>query len=285
MKFNILTFFTEGPPHDTGTNLVAAEQEFQIATKDHADKYLAYSPRKLTALDPAFEICCRDYTSWLEQHPDRNQLGNYKPNWARIGFQMWKPFLVQHVLNSSQVQMGDIVLYHDVDCHTYPTYILNCEQWKNISSRILNELKCDIFIPAEGTLERDVKAYLIRKYLGEDYFRRSSLWNGLMVMRKSEKLLQFLEEWVDMSSELENISPLPNPEPRPDFHWHSVDQSVLGILAWIWVSKGLLPKGWPYYKVNHRHFSKENLVLLRGKFLYKKILRRTLSRFQTLLRR
>ncbi len=86
------------------------------------------------------------------------------------------------------------------------------------------------------------------------------MWAGLVVMRKSEKLLQFVREWVEMSSDLNNISPLPNPFPHHDFIWHSVDQSTAGVLAWLWRLRGDLPINWPRYTIVDRHFSKEKVM-------------------------
>lgn len=263
-KFIIVTFYTEGFPHDHGTDLVAVEQYFQKIVRDHADKYMSFNPRTLLGMDPIFSKCFKDYTSWLEQHPNRNQLGKYNPGWARLGFQMWKPFLIQHILNSEEVKTGDIVLYHDVNFLNYPTYILGCEQWRGLSSNILNKLKCDIFIPKGLPLKKDVKTYLIRKFLGKDYFEKNGLWNGLIVMRKSEMALRFISEWAGISSQLENISPLPNPDPHPDFIWHSVDQSTAGVLACMWRSNKRLPMDWPRYELRGRRFSEEAVIEPKG---------------------
>jgi hypothetical protein len=175
--------------------------------------------------------------------------------------------------------MGDIVFYHDINFHRYPNYILNCDQWRNLSLKVLNDLKCDIFIPSSGvTLKKDVKAYLIRKYLGEEYFEKTGLWNGLIVMRKSKTLLRFLKEWTEMSAQLDNISYLPNPNPHPEVIWHSPDQSVAGVLAHLWCSKGLLPKTWPRYEVKDRNFSEDNLWRM-GSWNLDKRAKRLLLRF------
>lgn len=263
-RFIIVTFYTEGFPHDHGTDLVAVEKYFQETVKDHTDQYMSFNPRKLLGMDPTLSKCFKDYSSWLEQHPDYSQLGKYNPVWARIGFQMWKPFLIQHILNSEEVKTGDIVLYHDVNFLNYPNYILGCEQWRDLSSNILHKLKCDIFIPKGLPLKKDVKAYLIRKFLGKNYFEEQGLWNGLIVVRKSEMALQFIGEWADISSQLENISPLPNPDPHPDFIWHSVDQSTAGVLACIWRSTKRLSRDWPRYELRGRRFSEEAVIEPKG---------------------
>ncbi len=259
MKFIILTFFTEGFPYDNGENFVVVEQEFQKIVKDHADKYVVFTPRKLIGIDPEFEKYFKNYTLWLQQHPNRNQLGNYSERWTNIGFLGWKPQFIQHFLNSEEVETGDVVLYHDVDFLRHPNYVLSCEQWRDLSLNILNELGCDIFIPCGLRLKHDVKAYLIRKYLGDHFYDKRGLWGGLIVMKKSRMAVQFLSEWASLSSQLDNISPIPNPDPHPEFVWHSVEQSVASVLAWRWRLGGRLPMDWPRYEVRDRHFSKKNL--------------------------
>jgi len=284
MKFIILTIFTEGAPHDHGANLVSIEQEFKNAVKDHADKYIAITPGELVAMDPAYDKYCGDYTSWLERHPDRNQLGRHNPGWAKVGFLMWKPQVIKRLLNSDEIEMGDIVLYHDVNCRAYPNYILNCEQWRGLSASILDELKCDFFMSSGYSLKTDVKACLVRKYLGEEYFEKAGLWAGLIVMRKSPMALQFVSEWADMSSQLENVSPLPNPNPHPEFIWNSIEQSTAGVLAWKWRLEGRLAMDWPRYKIRERRFAKEYLtkVDLKGR-PYRSPFRRVLSKLRNLL--
>lgn len=263
-RFIIVTAYSEGPPHDSGDDLVEVEQYFRETVEDHADKYLSFNLRMLRGMDPIFDSCLKDRSAWLEQHPDRGQLGKYNEAWVRMGFQMWKPFLMRHLLNGAQVEMGDVVLYHDVNFRKYPAYLLGCEQWRDLSFNILDDLQCDIFMSRGQPLKRDVKAWLIRKVLGDDSFEESGLWNGLIVLRKSEVALRFVEEWAALSSQLENISPLPNPDPHPEFIWHSVDQSVAGVLACRWRSEQRLPADWPRYLLRDRVFAAEALIGPKG---------------------
>src|SRR5262245_26620728 len=106
-RFIVATFYTEGPPRASGDDLVAGEQYFRETVEDHADRYLSFNPGILRGMDPAFAPCLADYSAWLEQHADRAQLGRYNPVWARMGFQMWKPFLIRHILTSAEVSAGD----------------------------------------------------------------------------------------------------------------------------------------------------------------------------------
>jgi hypothetical protein len=173
---------------------------------------------------------------------------------------MYKPHVIRRVLSSPLMEPGDVLLYHDVDYEAYPAYIRDCEQWKSLSFDILDSLRSDFFIPLGGALERDVKSCLIRKHLGESFFKARGVWAGIMIFRKTPLSSRFVEEWVSLSSDLDNISPLPNPDPRPKYMWHSVDQSVAGVLARRWVKDGLLPASWFRYELRGRCFSKSTLI-------------------------
>jgi hypothetical protein len=254
-RFWILTFYTEGEPHDQGENLVAVEREFRRLVAPVADEYVAHCPRSIKEDGDLAATVCADCTQWLAEHPLRHQLLRYSRRWARIGFLRWKPYIIRKLLLSDDVRNEDIILYHDVDISTYPVYTEGITDWRELCVHILDELSCDIFVPTGLPLERDVKAFLVRKYLGDAHRRDPGVWAGLMVLRKSAQAIAFVNEWLEMSMDLDNISPLPNPDPYVKMEWHSVDQSVLGVLGKMWSQRGLLPSGWPRYYVQGRRFS------------------------------
>lgn len=259
-KLIFVTIYSQGPPYDHGRNLTQVEHEFRKHVEPYVDLYVSYAPGRLVREDPTATPSVADYTSYLEDHPNRGQLGNYKSSWSRLGFLMYKPYVIRRVLSSPLMEPGDVLLYHDVDYEAYPVYIRDCEQWKSLSFDILDSLKSDFFIPLGSTLEHDVKSYLVRKHLGESFFKSRGVWAGIMIFRKTPLSSRFIEEWVSLSSDLDNISPLPNPNPRPKYMWHSVDQSVAGVLARRWVKDGLLPAEWFRYELRGRCFSKGTLI-------------------------
>jgi hypothetical protein len=259
-KLIFVTVYSQGPPHDHGNDLTQVEQEFRKHVEPYVDLYVSYAPGRLLREDPSAAPAVADYTSYLEAHPDRGQLGYYKSSWSSLGFLMYKPYVIRRVLSSSLMEPGDVLLYHDVDYKAYPVYVRDCDQWKSLSFEILDSLKSDFFIPLGGPLEHDVKSCLVRKHLGESFFKARGVWAGIMIFRKSPLSSRFVEEWLSLSSDLDNISPLPNPDPRPKFIWHSVDQSVAGVLARRWVKDGLLRAAWFRYELKGRCFSKATLV-------------------------
>jgi hypothetical protein len=139
------------------------------------------------------------------------------------------------------------------------SYTQGCDQWRFLSSAILDDLGCDVFSPFGLPLKYDTKDFLTRKYNVDN--EKMGLWNGIVILRKSKQSERFVDEWIGMC-ELENISPLPNPNPNEHLFWHSVDQSVMGVLGQIWKENGLLPTCWPKYHLENRVFSNSSLRIL-----------------------
>lgn len=259
-----LTFYTEGAPYDGGVDLADTEREFRAVVSPYVDEYLACCPRQLRAECEDAVPVCADYSRWMARHPRRAQVTRYPERWARVGFLAWKPYICRRVVACDEVAAGDIVFYHDVDLNRYPQYRLYAHEWKEVAVALLDQLGCDLFAPFGKPLKYDTKAFLIRKYLGSqpEWFERRGVWAGLIVMRKSPLVTGFLEEWFALCSDLDNISPLPNPDPHPEFECHSGEQSVMAVLALQWRREGRLPSSWPRFTTVRRTFSWNSLVEL-----------------------
>jgi hypothetical protein len=253
-KVTLLTFYTEGPPLDHGLPLAHVNRVFEDFVAPHVDEYLAFTPRQLASLGPEAAASCADHTQWLAEHPRRHELGRYNQGWARVGFQRWKSLIIRHVLERDDLQPGDLVLYHDVNWMRYPQYLVGIPEWRRLCSAILDALGCDVFAPAGLHMYRDVKASLIRRYLPDADKFQWGVWTGLVVLRKSPQSLAFAREWAEMCADLDNSSPLPDPAPHRHIIHHSVDQSVLGVLAQRWKREGRLPKDWPRFGEGNRVF-------------------------------
>lgn len=246
-RFIAVTFYTEGPPYDAGTPLADAERHFRAAVEPYVDEVRSFCPRSMLALWPDAERYCRDYSEWLDHHPLRHELRHYNRGWAKLGFLSWKPFLLHSLLHDETILPGDVIFYHDVNFQKYPAYARTPAEWRDVSLRILDELGCDIFSPSGLRLESDAKAFLVRRYLRESAGFDRGVRAGLILFRKSRQSLEFVDEWMTMCDDLDNISPLPNPKPYAAALWHSQEQSALAVLALKWKQQGRLPAEWPLY--------------------------------------
>jgi hypothetical protein len=253
-RFIAVTFYSEGPPRDTGTPLVDMERHFREAVEPYVDEVLSFCPRSMSARWPAADMYLQDHSEWLDQPPLRNQLTHYNRGWAKFGFLSWKPFLLHSLLHDETIRLGDVLFYHDVNLQKYPAYARTPAEWRDVSLRILDELGCDIFCAAGLRLESDTKAFLVRRYLRESAGLDRGVRASLIIFRKSRQSLEFVDEWKTMCDDLDNISPLPNPKPYAAALWHSVEQSALGVLALKWKQEGRLPAEWPLYAAGDLSF-------------------------------
>ena len=256
-RFIVVTFYTEGPPRDAGTPLADVEREFRVAVAPYVDELLSFSPTSMAARWPGAESSFRDYSEWLEQHPQRHQLTHYNRGWAKIGFLGWKPFLLHSLLHDETIRPGDVLMYHDVNLRKYPSYARTPAEWRDVSHRILDEVGGDIFCGAGSRLEVDTKASLVRRYLHAAAGCERGVQAYLVIVRKSQQSIEFIDEWKRMCDDLDNLSPLPNPRPYAGTLWHSQEQSVLGVLALKWKQEGRLPAEWPVYAAGDFSFDSE----------------------------
>ena len=246
-RFIVVTFYSEGSPWDAGISLVDEERQFRAAVEPYVDEVRSYCPRTLSALWPGSEKYHRDYTEWLECHPSRGELRHFNRGWAKIGFQGWKPFLLQSLLHDDSIQTDDVIFYHDVNFRKYPAFSRTPAEWRDVSLRILDDLGCDVFSPEGGRLEADAKAFLVRRYLNESAGLERGVRAGLILLRKSQQSIDFIDEWKTMCDDLDNLSPLPNPKPYAGAVWHAPEQSTMSVLAVRWKQEGRLPAEWPLY--------------------------------------
>ena len=253
-QFHVLTLFTEGAPFDDGIALVDVERDFRELVEPFVDSYRGYTPRALASDGDDARRLTADHRDWVEQHPRRSELRNYNSTWARVGFLAWKPYALWKELARDDLNDGDIVMYHDVDLRKDPDFRAHVAQWRTLSLAILDELETDVFAPVGLPMGVDVKAFLVERYLDASYRHVRGVWAGLIVVRKSAMSAAFVEEWQQMSADLDNVSPLPNPHPYPEAAWHSGDQAVLSVLAARWRQTGSLPADWPRFATRGRRF-------------------------------
>lgn len=247
--FFVVSFHTEGHPHDAGKNLILAERKFRERIEPLCYSYISHTPRSLSSVLMNDDDFFGDHSGSLKEV-------KFNSEWSRLGFMRWKPLLLAHVM--TEIPEGAIVMYHDVDCLKYPQYLLGVEDWGSISGLILSELRSDIMMPYENHLLRvGCKKFLLDKY-GMDG-NRPSLWSGVFIFRNSPCSFRFASDWLEMSS-IENSSPLPDGDNPDDFFWHSPDQSVATVTSELWKRDGLLDRNWPRFSFRDRIISRETIL-------------------------
>lgn len=233
-KFHFLTFFTNGPSIDNGANLVCQKETLlKLIPKEFHTK-TAYCPSELIKLDSKWVECFEDkrnymHSEWLNSTKDFV----YNKNWAALNFLLWKPMLINHVLECDpRISDGDVLFYHDVDVHKYPDYLKGIDDWGSYISEKIKGRSVLLFNDNDKKIDNDVKYEMLKKYF-EDIKQAKKLhhvWAGAIAIKKDEYGLAFTKRWEELTNDLDNRSQLTNYGKIKGFHWHSQEQACLSVL-------------------------------------------------------
>ena len=146
------------------------------------------------------------------------------------GYGLWKPYIIHQLLQ--KIKDNDFVFY--IDSHycfvekitgLYEEYMKNNDLmvWKN---RPPNE--------PIWYMRNRCKMDVIMKYdMYDKVFREKAedCWAGALIVKKTEKGVQYIKEWLDMCCIYEDISDSPSRAPNSSlFIEHRHDQSLLSII-------------------------------------------------------
>ncbi len=145
------------------------------------------------------------------------------------GYWLWKPYIINETLRN--IKDGDIVFYLD-------SKYLFTEDFTGLYSEHLTNN--DILVwrnkpnESENLMKHWCKMDVIMKYgMYDKVFNENALdcWAGAVVIRKTDKTVQMMQEWLEMASNYENITDSPSKIPNsPLFREHRHDQSLLSIV-------------------------------------------------------
>jgi hypothetical protein len=167
----------------------------------------------------------------------------WNENWAALNFLQWKPALIyEELMNSKNINFGDILFYHDVNVTKYPEYLKNIEKWPKFLLSNMRNKSILLFNDNNMLLRVDCKKELIDKYKCEEFENEAHTWAGAIAIRKDENGIKFINEWVKMVNDLDNVSPITNYGDREGFYWHSQEQACLSILFFLNSEKSFVKK-------------------------------------------
>ena len=145
------------------------------------------------------------------------------------GYWLWKPYIINETLK--KINNDDIIFYLDSTYYfienftnLYSDYMKNNDLlvWKNKPNNQPDYMKywC--------------KMDVIRKYnMGYKVFKQNveDCWAGALIIKKNEKTINYIKEWLDMSCIYEDITDSPSKFPNNSkFREHRHDQSLLSIV-------------------------------------------------------
>jgi len=234
-KVHFLSFYTEGDGKDQGLNL-AAEAQILLG---HVDKYFSSvtmrSPKSLIDQDARWADLFKDRRDWVRTKY-KNSISGFKwsENWAAMNFLVWKPHLIKReLLESNEINFGDILFYHDVNVSKYPDYLSGVKDWVEYLQSNMKGKSVLLFDDDRLPLQIDCKTELIEKYKCQEFENNGHTWAGAIAIRKDEDGIKFVSDWVEMVSDIDNVSPITNFGNRKGYVWHSQEQACLSILFFL----------------------------------------------------
>ena len=172
-----------------------------------ADKVIEYSKKDIDQ-------------NYVEEH---KKIFSYKRG---AGLWLWKPYLIHKALMT--INEGDWLFYSDAGVTFIRSlkHIIKCAE----------EHHQDVFTIEQPTLCRQFTKRECYSIMGvDDHGENQAL--GLLLLRKSDVSVEFIEEWLHLCEDEELLSPnhfYPNIEEWPDYYAHREDQSILSLLRTKW---------------------------------------------------
>jgi len=231
---HLILFHTEGEPYDKLDDLTSESLYIQSRAQHTFTSVKRYSPRVLSANDSTWNETIQDRRDWMKNHPDFNEGLLWNEKWAALNFLLWKPRLILDELLSEQISFGDILFYHDANLLRYPDYKKGIEKWPIYIKRELRKFDILLFDDNHTDIREDTKHEVIDRYLGVIEQKLHHIWAGAIAVRKTYYSISFIQEWLNMCLDINNISQITKDSNYSDFFWHSVDQAVLSTLYHKW---------------------------------------------------
>ena len=237
MKVILVSFFTEGYPHDYGLDLKKEKIKFETIGNRYFDKVLIYSPRDLLRKNKLWEklLYNQDY---LNKHIkfSKDNPNSININWAKLNGLLWKPALLKMVLEDKTIKENDIVVYSDINVSRYQNYLKNLEILPKLVKRKLKKKSIMLCQDSFRRLASDHKEELLYKYLGIQGNFHRGFWAGCIGFKKDNIARTFSKIWYELSLIEENRSQITRYMNKKYFRWHSQEQATLSVLSFLWLS-------------------------------------------------
>mgnify|MGYP001235962192 CR=1 FL=1 len=225
---NLVTFYSEGIPHDNGLNLTI-NKDIIFQQKKHFNNISVYTPKILKNLG---------LNKYVKEYK-KTGLVSMNKGMSKIGFCAWRPKIL--LLELEKMSEGEILIYRDMNIKKYPV-LGNYDNIKNLALKILDIVEFDFFVPRENQtlqLKQLAKTNIIRE-LGDDHsftYNFPNMISNFLIVRKSKVSIELLKEWENACLKDEWINGEQYGELHPSFMWSCPEQSILGVIIANWVRK------------------------------------------------
>jgi hypothetical protein len=253
IKYHFISFHSEGPPNDNATNFTKYRDFTYKKASDHFDSVTIYTPDILHKLG---------YGRYLKEYEATPFVSPFSPV-EKIGLSGFRPAMILHEL--SKMKDDDILVFRDINYEKYPTY-KHFDNITRIAEECLRRCQSDFFVPFHSpgqyndTLLKNITKTKPIKELGENHpfsYEIPVVHAYLFILRKSPESIGILEEWKSACENEEWLDGESYGETNaPGFVFHTIDQSLLGLVIANRIRRGLLPTKYPGLYFNDRDIHK-----------------------------
>lgn len=233
-QIHLVFFYTEGSGLDNGSNLRFQANLMIEKAKQFFDSVIATCPRELIIQDPSWAKIFEDKRGWVRAELEKKSISlMWNQNWAALNFLIWKPTLIKHLFaNNKIIRSGDIIFYHDINHEKYPEYLDNIELWGDYIQKQIQNCSVLLFNDNDMKIYQDTKQELILRYFDNKKYWKNfhHIWAGAFAIKKDDYGNEFLQEWLGMCSQVDNVSPITDFYAYPGYIWHSQEQACLSVL-------------------------------------------------------
>ena len=233
-KVHLVLFYTQGEPFDKGLNLEKEAKQVYNQAKGIFDHVYLFTPEKCRQVFNDHEIIFQDQREWVQKQAIEMKLPfEWSANWAALNFLLWKPALIDHLLNhSNSISQDDIIFYHDVNTTRYPEYLNGIKNWKLYVQKELKNKSTLLFTDYKMKLTTDIKRELLERsnLWNYEYSQKPHIWAGAMAFRRDANAQKFVGEWLKLCLDIDNLSPVTRYQRTKNFIKHSQEQACLSVL-------------------------------------------------------
>lgn len=241
MNFNLVCFYSEGPPLDGAVPLSDCKEKISAYAKDHFNNISFYNPSILKEMS-------------LGQYVKPRDAGCVPTStWPAIGNCAWKPLIM--LLELEKMEYGDVLLYRDCNVNQRET-LRDYDDIEKHSLDLLRLCKFDFFIGVE--LFRDKQFAPLKRFCKPNIIKELSKNQGFskefpmcivdfLVARKSGASIKLLTEWRDACLNERWIDGELYGEDTKEMSVFFPEQAILNVIIsnWIVENKFSIPKEYP----------------------------------------
>ncbi|CAJ1391908.1 unnamed protein product [Effrenium voratum] len=156
-----------------------------------------------------------------------SELTNGKTPSGKVGYYVWKPYVVLKTLKDPAIQWNEIVLWTDAGVHFISPLrplVRDYLAHGDVSATQTPMMECDV-------TKRDAFLLLDADY--ESIIRTNQIATGIILARKTPLSIRFMEHWLAACEDERIITETPSVLGHPDyphFRHHNDDQSAFSLL-------------------------------------------------------